>query len=248
VHVTARRVRTGDLSETRSLIGAPLSDLTLLVCDEFGEEVGAGTVGELLVCGPGLALGYLRQPAQTAERFITISHSIFGTIRAYRSGDLVRSVNDTDFEYLGRIDKQVKIRGFRIELGEIEAAIASFPGMRDVVAAVRQVRSNENSKPEADGNGELSIVAYIVSDRETYDLGLLYRHLRARLPTYMMPARVVVIDKLPVNHNGKIDMDALPDPKNPSSTPTSRVFRVSLKMSTHTRSRSVSASICDVLN
>jgi amino acid adenylation domain-containing protein len=213
VHVTARRVRGGELSETRSLIGSPLSDLTLLVRDELGAEAPRGTPGELLVCGPGLALGYVGQPEQTAERFITVSHPELGSVRAYRSGDLVRLTDGGDIEYLGRIDKQVKIRGFRIELGEIEAAVESFPGVKNAVAAaLKPDRVIGSSGTDGNQGEDLYIAVYAVLDGGEIDLAGLHGHLLVRLPIYMMPTRLVVINSLPVNHNGKIDMAGLPDP------------------------------------
>src|SRR6185369_14909488 len=141
VHTTWRRLRRSDLARPGSVIGRPLSDLSLYLLDGAGRPVPIGVPGEIHVGGAGVARGYLARPALTAERFVPDPFAGGGVggvgeaigLRLYRSGDLARWRRDGDLEYLGRIDRQVKVRGFRIELGEIEAALAEHPGVREAV-------------------------------------------------------------------------------------------------------------------
>ncbi|HEY0603503.1 MAG TPA: amino acid adenylation domain-containing protein, partial [Herpetosiphonaceae bacterium] len=144
VHVTYRPLTLADLSDhSRSVIGGPIPDLRLYVCDPFGQLAPTGAPGELYVGGAGVARGYLNRPALTAERFVpdpfAQSPEQAGA-RLYRSGDLARYLPNGDIEYLGRIDQQVKLRGFRIELGEIEAALKQHPAVREAVVLVRDDR------------------------------------------------------------------------------------------------------------
>src|SRR6185369_3975630 len=123
VHVTERRVRAADITANAgSLIGRPISDLRGYVLDQCMELLPQGAPGELYVGGGGVARGYLRRPALSAERFVPDPFSNAPGARLYRTGDLVRH-REGELEYLGRVDQQVKIRGFRIEPGEIESAL-----------------------------------------------------------------------------------------------------------------------------
>ena len=122
-----RQIESEDVQKGLSVIGKPLPDLSIDICDEYGALVPIGVPGELLVGGDGLAKGYLNLPRLNEERFAhhTI-HKGFDEERLYHSGDLVKRVRDGSLHYLGRIDQQVKIRGYRIEIGEIEAQMSSF--------------------------------------------------------------------------------------------------------------------------
>ncbi|HEY0737287.1 MAG TPA: amino acid adenylation domain-containing protein, partial [Herpetosiphonaceae bacterium] len=217
VHVTYRPLTLADLSDhPRSVIGGPIPDLRLYICDAFGQLAPLGAPGELYVGGAGVARGYLHRPELTAERFVPdpFAHTPEQAGgRLYRAGDLARSLPNGDIEYLGRIDHQVKLRGFRIELGEIEAALTQHPAVRDAVVLLRDDR----------------LVAYVVENLEPRTQNLedstnpgsrfsvlgsaeLRQHLGARLPEYMIPAVFVPLKELPLTTNGKLDRKALPVP------------------------------------
>jgi amino acid adenylation domain-containing protein/non-ribosomal peptide synthase protein (TIGR01720 family) len=200
VHVTYRWIRRADaLSGRGSVIGERIPDLTLYVVDERLEPVPVGVPGELLVGGAGLAGGYLNRAELTAERFV---RNPFGPGRLYRSGDLARWLADGDLEYLGRMDQQVKIRGFRIELGEIERVLAAVAGVRDAVVLAREDRP-----------GERRLVAYLVPEPGAVVSAAEAREAcRTRLADYMVPAAFVMLERLPLTDNGKLDRRALPIP------------------------------------
>ncbi|MEV1064378.1 amino acid adenylation domain-containing protein [Streptomyces sp. NPDC050263] len=182
-------------------IGRPLANTRCYVLDRFGEPVPPGTAGELHIGGDGVAHGYLGRPELTAERFVQDPFGPGGA-RMYRTGDLVRQLPDGRLEYLNRVDSQVKLHGFRIELGEIEHHLRARPGIREAVAVVRE-----------DSPGDRRLVAYVVADPGTEpDVAILRDALRGVLPGYMVPAVVVVVDEVPLTHNGKVDRKALPAP------------------------------------
>jgi amino acid adenylation domain-containing protein len=188
-------------SGTRPIpIGRPISNTTVYILDAGMLRVPIGVAGELYIGGDGLARGYAGQAARTAERFVPDPFSQRPGQRLYRTGDLVRWTDDGLIDFLGRNDSQVKIRGFRIELGEIEAVLESHYAVRAAVVIVRQ-----------DVSGVKRLVAYIVAPSMPDEIELS-RHLRSRLPDYMVPAAFVRLDNLPLTPNGKIDRDALPEP------------------------------------
>jgi amino acid adenylation domain-containing protein len=203
VHTTWRRLRQSDLAQPGSVIGRPLSDLSLYLLDGGGRPVPIGVPGEIHVGGAGVARGYLARPALTAERFVPDPFAGgVGGLRLYRSGDLARWRRDGDLEYLGRIDRQVKVRGFRIELGEIEAALAEHPGVREAVVVAREDRP-----------GDVRLVGYVSSAASTDPSPqALAAFLAERLPAYMVPAAWVLRERLPLTANGKVDRAALPAP------------------------------------
>ncbi len=172
-------------------IGQPIANLGCYVLDSDLNPLPAGIIGELYLAGEGLARGYHRRAALTAERFVT---SPFGRgERLYRSGDLARQRVDGVIEYAGRIDHQVKIRGLRIELGEIEARMLEQPQVREaVVVAVHQ-----------------QLIGYVTGP---VDVEALKTRLRVALPEHMVPATVMVLDVMPLSANGKLDRKALPQP------------------------------------
>ena len=180
-------------------IGRPLDHASAYVLDAARQRCPIGVVGELHVGGPGLARGYLGQPALTAERFVA---SPFGAGRLYRTGDLARWRGDGNLELIGRIDHQVKIRGFRVELGEIEARLKAHPAVQDAVV-IDVLRGEENRQLAA----YVALRAGAAADAES-----LRAHLEASLPDYMVPAVVQMLAALPTNANGKIDRKALPAP------------------------------------
>ena len=182
-------------------IGRPMARAQTYVLDAGFELVPAGVAGELYIGGEGLGRGYLNRPDLTAERFVPNPFGAPGS-RLYRTGDLVRHLPDGRIDFLGRIDRQVKIRGFRIELGEVEAALTELPS---VAAAVTLVNDAATGK---------RLVAYVARRAGMADDGAALKSaLRLRLPEYMVPSHITVLDDLPLNANGKVDKAALPAPE-----------------------------------
>jgi amino acid adenylation domain-containing protein len=184
-------------------IGRPIANTQIHVLDQALKPVPVGEVGELYIGGVQVGIGYLRRPELTAERFIDDPfHPDNPQARLYKTGDLARWHLDGFVEYLGRSDFQVKIRGFRVELGEIEAAIESFPSISQSV-----VVANEGT------SGDKTLVAYFVHDHGAdFSVEQLKTFLRGKLPEYMVPPVLMVLESFPLSPNGKIDRKALPPP------------------------------------
>ncbi len=194
-------------------VGRPIANTAIYIRDRYGNPAPLGVPGELCIAGVGLARGYLGRPDLTAERFVPHSTPTAQDFRdspatrLYRTGDLARLLPDgaggAVIEILGRIDQQVKLRGFRIELGEIEAVLRTQPGVRDAVALVRQ------DAPAA-GLPDARLLAYVVADPAADLQHVDWRTaLRARLPDYMLPNAVILLDAFPLTPNGKVDRAAL---------------------------------------
>ncbi|MFD9949573.1 amino acid adenylation domain-containing protein [Nonomuraea sp. NPDC059023] len=190
-------------------IGHPIANTRILLLDRHLHPVPPGTPGELYIGGAGLARGYHGDPALTAERFVPDPFT--PGARLYRTGDLASRRADGSIEYHGRTDRQLKIRGHRIEPGEVEAALHTHPAVRQAVAG-----------PRPDPSGGPRLLAWVVPDGEV-TAAELRDHLGTRLPGYLVPSVITLIDTVPHLPNGKIDWPALPDPapgtdRNPAMT------------------------------
>lgn len=183
-------------------IGRPIKNTQIYILDHRVELVPVGVVGELYIGGDGLAQGYWERPGITAERFVPHPFSAQPGARLYRSGDLARYLPDGNIQFIGRADHQVKIRGFRIELGEIEAVLRTHPGVQGAVVIVADHYSSSQA-----------IIAYVVMRPEVGGTPAELRaFLERKLPPYMVPVAVVLLDEFPTMPNGKIDRHALPRP------------------------------------
>jgi amino acid adenylation domain-containing protein len=180
-------------------IGRPYPGLGAVLLDDELRPVQGAEPGELGVCGPQTVPGYWQDEAKTAERFVTVQVSPSTRMRFYRTGDRAARLDTGDYVYLGRVDHQIKVLGHRVELGEIEAALRSEPGVTEAIAM---------GWPVEDGTA-LGIVAF-VSGTEIDTAGVSAR-VRLRLPDYMAPREIRVVDSMPLNANGKIDRNALRD-------------------------------------
>jgi amino acid adenylation domain-containing protein len=185
-------------------LGQPIAHTQLHVFDENRKPVAFGEPGELWIGGAGLALGYLKRPELTAEKFAVDSSLAPSSplARLYRTGDEARYRPDGTLEFLGRLDHQVKLNGFRIELGEIECALTNIDGVAQAVVVLREDRP-----------GEKRLVAYCTG-REGLRATSLIESLKSTLPDYMVPATFVHLDKFPLTPNAKVDRKALPQPGN----------------------------------
>lgn len=201
VHVTAKEITSHQIEhERRSVIGEPLSHLEIEIIDELGRLAPAGVAGELLVCGTGLAEGYLGEEGLTAERFRWIK--LQGRrLRAYRTGDRVRRDVDGELVYLGRLDGQVQLRGYRIEPGEIESAITAVGGTNASTVAL----------VPSEGGREPFLCAWVVPSGPGTEKNLR-AELSSILPSYMVPAAIVPLEVIPTTQNGKPDINALVPP------------------------------------
>ncbi len=198
VHASFREIVDGDVDSNASPIGVPLAHLAFFVLDGWLRQVPAGVVGELYVAGAGLAAGYVGRPGLSSTRFVACPFGAPGA-RMYRTGDLVSWGADGQLCYVGRADEQVKIRGYRIELGEIQAALNALDGVDHAAVIAREDRP-----------GDKRLVGYITG---TAGPAEICAQLNERLPAYMVPTAIVVLEALPLTVNGKLDVRALPAPE-----------------------------------
>jgi amino acid adenylation domain-containing protein len=180
-------------------IGRPIANTEVYLLDGGFEPVPDGVTGEIYLGGDGLARGYLGRPEHTAERFVPHPFRE-GGMRLYRTGDLGRRDADGNIEFLGRMDWQVKLRGFRIELQEIEAVLSEHRSVKQCIVVAG----------DDEGRGK-RLLAYVVGEAEVTALSLK-GHLRERLPEYMVPESITMLEEMPLTANGKIDRGRLPAP------------------------------------
>jgi len=178
-------------------IGRPLAGRSVFILNDSLQPVPIRVVGQLYLGGPLLAQGYVNRAELTRERFIP---NPFGEGRLYSTGDLARYLEDGTIEFLGRTDDQVKIRGFRVELGEIESALQEHPSVREAVVVARD-----------DGAGQKRLIAYVTPRGDKTTERELRNWLRSRLPEYMTPGAIMVVDQFPLLNSGKVNRKALPD-------------------------------------
>ncbi|HHL32251.1 MAG TPA: amino acid adenylation domain-containing protein, partial [Oceanospirillales bacterium] len=187
-------------------IGKPISNIRAYVLNKDLSLTPNQSIGELYLAGAGLARGYINQPELTEQSFIKHTFNDGQHQRLYKTGDQVRYCADGNLEFIGRTDEQVKIRGFRIELGEIEAQLHDCEHIHSALVVVYEGEDKQKK-----------LIAYVTADAtkvidDRAFAELLKSELKRHLPGYMLPSAYVVVDKLPVTANGKIDKKALPIP------------------------------------
>ncbi|BEV37510.1 plipastatin non-ribosomal peptide synthetase PpsB [Bacillus stercoris] len=206
VHVTFKKLSAADIAKNKSNIGRPLSTLQAYVMDAHMNLLPIGVPGELYIGGEGVARGYLNRDELTADRFVP--NPYLPGDRLYRTGDLAKRLSNGELEYLGRIDHQVKVRGHRIELGEIQAALLQLPMIKETAVVTR-----------ADEQGQTAIYAYmVIKDQQIANISDIRASLKTMLPDFMLPARLIQIDSIPLTANGKLDQKALPEPEKHTYT------------------------------
>lgn len=203
VHVTFKEIGGREIEHNISNIGNALPTLGVYIMDAGLNLLPFGAAGEMCVGGAGVGRGYLNRPELTALKF-TPNPYLKGQ-RLYRSGDLVRWLENGEMEYLGRIDQQVKIRGFRIELAEVESRLLKHSKVKEAVVLVRE---RVHHRREENKNGDKRLSAYIVARSSVTD-SEIREYLFRFLPEYMIPAQLFRVDRFPLTVNGKIDRRAL---------------------------------------
>ena len=210
---SARRITRDD---GPILIGPPIANTQFYVVDRNNALVPQGAIGELMIGGDGVAVGYWAMPALTSERFPADRFRDAPGAKLYRTGDLVRMRQDGEIQYIGRADQQIKLRGFRIELGEIEAVLLRHDAVRRAIAVTAE-----------SALGETAIFGYVdlhgdVATPRHQIVEALRANVAAMLPGYMRPRQIMVLDAIPLLPNGKINRRALPLPGPEEDTEPTR--------------------------
>lgn len=186
-----------DQQIVKTFVGTPMANTQMVVVDDYDNLVPAGVTGDVCFAGEGIVRGYLNQDKLTSEKFYQRNG-----LRYYRTGDRGRWSYQGQLELLGRRDFQVKLRGMRIELGEIEYHLRNAKGVIDGVVSMKKLRTIDNV-----------LIAYYVTDSQvpvsSDDIRI---HMRQQVPDYMVPGYYIKLDSLPLNHNMKVDRNALPEP------------------------------------
>ncbi len=206
-------------------IGRPIFNTSAYIVDPCLNLLPVGVPGELCIGGSALARGYLNRPELMAKKFVPNPFNLDPNSQLYRTGDLARYLLNGKIEFLGRMDDQIKVRGFRIELGEIENAIMQHPLVRTAV-----VTAQENS------SGVKQLVGYIARDSELERNQLRY-FLKRKLPSYMVPTELVLLDTFPLTPNGKVDRKTLD---------TRRVMEQATKPEFISPRTAIEATMCDI--
>ncbi len=189
-------------------IAPPIDNTQFYVLDARGELAPIGRIGELYIGGDGLARGYYNRPDLTAEKFVYGLLRERPEARLYRTGDMVRLSADGELQFFGRADNQIKLRGFRIELGEIEGTLLQHPTIRQAVVSVHE-----------DPSGHRRLIAYLVTEHQPVTVAAMREFLLGKLPDYMVPSAVVLLDAMPLTPNGKVDRGALRPPDAAHAAP-----------------------------
>jgi amino acid adenylation domain-containing protein len=191
-------MRTADEVGAAVSIGRPIANTQAYILNEEMQMLPPGIAGELFIAGDGLARGYINHPDLTAEKFVPHPFSSHPGERLYRTGDLARYGTQGEIDFIGRIDNQIKIRGFRVELGEIESVLREHPDVYGVAVAVR-------------GSGDTKrVVAYVTPQKQCkLESKDVREFLESKLPDFMVPSAVIVLDEIPLKASGKIDHEAL---------------------------------------
>jgi aspartate racemase len=202
VIVTSFEPKDGEDISAVLPIGRPIANTRIYILGKNLQPLPVGIAGDLYVSGPGLARGYLNRPEITAEKFVDDPFRTEPGARMYKTGDLARYLPSGEIEFAGRTDDQVKIRGYRVELEEIESVLGAHPGVHENVVMARE-----------NASGEKTLVAYLVPSREQVPTASELRtYLKQKLPHYMVPSAVVLLETMPKTPNGKTDKRALPAP------------------------------------
>src|SRR4030095_8697510 len=193
--------------QTGAPIGRPIANTQIYILDQNQQVTPIGVRGELYIGGAGVARGYLGRAEISAEKFVPDGFGEEPGERLYRTGDVGRYLEDGKIEFLGRVDDQVKLRGYRIELGEVESALNQHQSVRQCVVVAEE---NES--------GAKRLLGYVVGE-EGSTAAELKRHLREKLPKYMIPEAITILEAMPVTANGKIDRKRLPLPNGAGRRP-----------------------------
>lgn len=204
----------------------------IYIVDSYGRRLPIKALGEMIVSGTQVSIGYLNREDRTKEVYVpnTFEKDVTGPyMNCYKTGDIVRILEDGNVEYVGRRDMQVKIRGFRIELAEVEKVIREYPDIKDATVVVRD-----------EASGGKCLHAYIVSDKQI-DINDLKKFIKSKKPAYMVPAAIMQIDEIPLTVNSKVDKRKLPPIDTTSTNQTSSTNSIQRE------NNLLEKMICDIL-